>query len=364
MLEGAGTRFGHRSPDSQRTGSSIHTEDRSPMNSSTADSAEAPVPPSAPPAAGAEGDYQMLRGALFGVGASLGYTAANIGLRYVSTANPVWVAFIKSLPTIALALPWLLIAASRDRSHWPRPRVVAMLIGGGIAGQIGGNICFQWSLDVIGLALAVPLTTGSLIIVGAIMARFLLGETISRRNLTACGIMILAVCLLSLEAPTALQAIRSTTGRGDWKLAMLGVAAACVPGIGYSLQNIAIRRALGNGTHIAAALLTVSTTGAIVAATWLQSTVGLVAIADATTSRMLSVMIIAGICNAAAFVAISEALRVTPIWFVYALSSSQVAMAAICGVWFFSEPLSVILIAGCLMTVFGLALMRGKAAGR
>lgn len=303
----------------------------------------------------------VFKGAMFGLLSSLGYTAANIGLRKVSYVNPVWVALIKSVPTIALALPWMIFAIQRGRAQIPKRNVVLMLVGGGIAGQIGGNICFQWSLDIIGLALAVPLTTGSLIIAGAIMARILLGETISPRNLVANAVMILAVCVLSLGAPDALKAIKSTTGTGNWSLAMLGVLAACAPGIGYSIQNIAIRRALTNGTHIATALFTVSTTGAIVAIVWLQATVGLATIASSTSSATLTIMLTAGICNAAAFVAISEALRLTPIWFVYALSSSQVAMAAVCGVWLFDERLSPTLVAGSVLTILGLAIMRAKS---
>lgn len=303
----------------------------------------------------------VFKGAMFGLLSSLGYTAANIGLREVSYANPVWVALIKSLPTIALALPWMIFALNRGGAKLPTRNGLAMLVGGGIAGQIGGNICFQWSLDVIGLALAVPLTTGSLIITGAIMARVLLGETISPPNLVANAVMILAVCVLSLGAPDALKAIKSTTGSGNWSLAMLGVLAACAPGIGYSIQNIAIRRELSNGTHIAAALFTVSTTGAIVAIVWLQATVGMVTIASSTGSATLAIMLTAGICNAAAFVALSEALRLTPIWFVYALSSSQVAMAAVCGVWLFDERLSPTLVAGSVLTMVGLVIMRANS---
>jgi DME family drug/metabolite transporter len=303
-------------------------------------------------------------GAIFGLLSSLGYTAANVGLREVSFVNPVWVAFIKSLPTIALALPWMMFAIAKGRAKLPPARVLAMLVGGGIAGQIGGNICFQWSLDVIGLALAVPLTTGSLIVAGAIMARVLLGETMSTGNLVANGIMIFAVCVLSLGAPGALAAIKSTTGSGNWQLAMLGVLAACAPGIGYSLQNIAIRRALIKETHVAVALLTVSTTGAIVAYAWIQATVGIASAASSTDFSTMTIMVTAGICNAAAFVALSEALRRTPISFLYALSSSQVAMAAICGVWLFDERLSFTLIAGSFLTIVGLAVMRATSKNK
>lgn len=303
----------------------------------------------------------VVKGAMYGLLSSLGYTAANIGLRQVAGVNPVWVAFIKSLPTIALALPWLIIAVKQKGVKLPDRKVMAMLIGGGVTGQIGGNICFQWSLNVIGLALAVPLTTGSLIVAGAIMARFLLGETISGRNLVANAVMILAVCVLSLGAPDALAAIKSTTESGKWRLAMLGVLAACAPGVGYSLQNIAIRRALTDGTHVAGALLTVSTTGVIVALVWLQATVGMASVVSSTSNTTLVIMLVAGICNAAAFVALSEALRLTPIWFVYALSSCQVAMAAICGVWLFGERLSATLVAGSALTMLGLIIMRANS---
>jgi drug/metabolite transporter (DMT)-like permease len=299
------------------------------------------------------------RGVLFGLLSSVGYTAANIFLRHVSDINPVWVCFVKSLPTIALTIPWLILATYRGSVRLPGRSAFAMLIGGGVAGQVGGNFCFQWSLDIVGLALAVPLTTGSLIIAGAILARVFLGETISRRNLIANAILIIAVCVLSLGAGDAFEKIHQTTD-GDWTLIVLGVIAACVPGIGYSLQNIILRRVLTNGNHMSAALLTISTTGALIAFFWLQVTVGFRAIVFQTDGTALVVMFCAGICNAAAFVALSAALRWTPIWFVYALSSTQLTLAAVFGVWLFHEPLSQTLIIGSALTIVGLAVMQTK----
>jgi DME family drug/metabolite transporter len=303
--------------------------------------------------------FDWIKGGSYGLLSSVGYTVANVCLREVSHMNPVWVALVKALPTIALTLPWLIFVVSSGRAKLPGKRAMAMLIGGGIAGQIGGNICFQWSLHVIGLALAVPLTTGSLIIAGATLARVLLGEKISKRNLSANGIMVLAVCILSLGAPSASKAIGFTGDEGTgWTWAFLGVVAACIPGLGYSLQNIAIRRALTQGTHIAAALLTVSTTATIVTILWLEATVSVSKVAQATSSAELNWLLAAGVCNAAAFVALSIALRLTPIWFVYALTSTQVAMAAVCGVWLFNEPATPTLVAGSLLTIVGLAMMR------
>ncbi len=305
-------------------------------------------------------DHLFGRGVLFGLLSSLGYATANIFLRYVSDSNPVWVSFIKSLPTIALTIPWLIIAARQGRVRLPGQRAFVLLIAGGFAGQIGGNFCFQWSLDIVGLALAVPLTTGSLIIAGAILARIFLGETISRRNLIANAVLIIAVCILSLGAGDAYSKIHQTTNDGDWTLIVLGVIAACVPGIGYSVQNIILRRVLTDGNHMSVALLTISTTGAMIAFFWLQVTVGFTSIASQTDGSTLLMMFIAGICNAAAFVALSAALRWTPIWFVYALSSTSLTLAAIFGVWLFDEPLSLTLIIGSVLTILGLAVMQTK----
>ena len=303
-------------------------------------------------------------GAFYGMVSALAYTTANICLREVSHHDPIWVAFIKSLPTMALTLPWLLLLLAKGRGVHPTPRQIYYLVWGGVIGQLGGNVCFQWSLDVIGLALAVPITTGSMILAGGVMGKVFLGESLSRQNIVANAMLVVAVCVLSLGAKDAFQAIRQSTGEGAWTMAALGIAAAFIPGIAYSIQNIMLRRMFSEGMHLSGALLTISTTGAIVALMVLGFAGRLETAVAKTDGAALGVMAGAGIFNAGAFVALSMALRMTPVWFVYALSSSQVALAAALGIWLFDEPASGALLVGVALTVVGLMTIRTRSRGR
>lgn len=297
-------------------------------------------------------------GALFGIASSLGYTATNICLRSVSSEHPTWVALIKSLPTILLALPWVLLVWRRGGGRMPTMQQLSLLIAAGVIGQLGGNIAMQWAFDVIGMAMTIPILTGSLIVSGALLAKLMLGETTSRQNLLANGVLVAAVAVLSLGAEDALQAVRATSS--SWRLAWLGIGAACLPGVAYSIQNVVLRRVLSDGCHLASALLSIAITGAIVAAVWLGAEGELPELVRGTSAPTYRMMFAAGIFNAAAFVTLSLALRMTPIWFVYALSSSQVALAALLGVWLFDESATATLGIGVAMTIGGLMLIRTK----
>ena len=304
------------------------------------------------------GGNRFAWGAAYGIASSIGYTATNVCLRQVSSLNPIWVSFLKALPTMALAAPWLIWAVARNKGAAPRGRQWWWLVMGGVVGQLGGNISLQWAFDVIGLAMAVPLTTGSLIVAGAWLSRQFLGETQSRQNMFANAILVGAVAVLSLGARDALQAVRKTTEDDGMWLAVLGIGAACLPGIAYSMQNIALRKVLNEGCHLAGALLTIASTGAAVAILWLTTAGNLGDAAKQCSPMDYRVIVAAGVLNALSFVALSLALRWSPIWFVYALSSSQVSMAAVLGVWVFQEPLSWSLVAGVALTVVGLLAIR------
>jgi uncharacterized membrane protein len=69
------------------------------------------------------------------------------------------------------------------------------------------------------------------------------------------------------------------------------------------------------------------------------------------------VMLLAGICNVVAFVALARALQLTTLVYVNALNASQVAMASVVGIVLFGEPASAGLATGVGLTVLGLLIM-------
>ena len=77
-----------------------------------------------------------------------------------------------------------------------------------------------------------------------------------------------------------------------------------------------------------------------------------------TTRHDLALMLMAGLFNALAFLALVKALQVASVVYVNALNASQAALAAVAGILFFREALSEQLALGILLTVLGLMLMK------
>ena len=72
-------------------------------------------------------------------------------------------------------------------------------------------------------------------------------------------------------------------------------------------------------------------------------------------------MMLAGACNAVAFVALTRCLQLTSVVYANLLNAGQAALAALAGVLIFREPASTGLVGGVLLTVVGLTILtRGK----
>ena len=80
-----------------------------------------------------------------GMLSAVGYTAANICLRYASDLDPVWVSCIKAVPTLMATAPFM-ISQLRAGTMFPSWRVFVIILLAGLVGQVGGNVMFQWSL--------------------------------------------------------------------------------------------------------------------------------------------------------------------------------------------------------------------------
>lgn len=301
----------------------------------------------------------VVLGTVCGLLAALGYTVANIGLRAVAHCDPAWVSCVKSFPTILVMAPWLVVLYFRGRSVMPSPRNVSLLVAAALVGQFGGNVAFQWSLGVIGLAFAVPLTTAAMIMTGAVLGRIVHHESLTRRTLVSMGLLIAATCVLSLGAGRVheqLPALHARFADAPLLLTAAGVAAAFVSGIAYAILGVVIRSVVADRGPIASILFIVATVGVTAVGAYGYSRIGWQGIV-ATSSWDYGAMALAGICNTAAFVCLTVALRETSVTYVNNLSASQTAMASLLGIVLFHEPLSVSLMTGVALTVVGLMLM-------
>jgi drug/metabolite transporter (DMT)-like permease len=296
-------------------------------------------------------------GTLCGLGSALGYTAANICLRAATNCDPIWVSAVKAVPTALFVAPWLLVLAWRGQKILPRGDVLGKLVLAGLVGQLGGNVLFQYSLGVIGVALTVPLTLGTIILGGAILGRIVLQEPLTQKTLASIFVLIVAISVLSLGADDAHRSVVGLAASADpWQLTR-GVAAAVTSGVAYAILGVVIRYGVTGRVSVPVTLGVISLAGIVSLGAGSLWRIGWQGMLD-TSGRDLQVMVLAGLFNAVAFLAIAKSFQFASVVYVNALNATQAAMAAVAGVLFFQEAKSAELGLGVILTVVGLLLMR------
>lgn len=292
-------------------------------------------------------------GVACGLIAAVGYTAANICLRAAADVDPIWVSAIKTIPVLAASGLLLLRNFAVGRLN-PLPRwMLVELAVAGLVGHLLGNVAFQWALGVIGVALDVPITMGTIIASGAVLGWLLLGERVTTRGAVSLVLLATAIALLSLGGDAAAP-------DAPWRRVAAGVAAACLAGSAYSYLGIAIRRSRVNGAPLGVPLFLVSGMGAMALFPFAAIRLGYSGMA-ATTAAEWRYMIGAGVFNALAFFALTHSFKVLNVVAVNALNSAQIAMCALAGVWLFGEPATPWLTLGCGLTLAGLFLMERQS---
>jgi drug/metabolite transporter, DME family len=291
----------------------------------------------------------MLLGTVFALAAAIACTAANICLRAVAHCDPYWVSCIKAAPTMLLAGGWLLWRQQRGQSNWPGAVALATWTVVGLVSQLLGNLAFQYALGLIGIAVTVPLTFGTVILSGAVLGRVWLGERIAARAAWAMALLSAAIVVLSFDA-------RAEKPASDaWQLA-LGVATACAAGLGYALLGVELRRRVKAPTPLATTLFIISTTGFLSLGMCSLLRAGIDGL-WATSTGDFGQMWLAGVFNAVAFLVLSKALEFAPVAQVNAVYSTQTAFSAVAGIFVFGETFTLPLAIGIAITIAGLIVL-------
>lgn len=277
------------------------------------------------------------------------------------------------MPTVLLAAPWVAWRRWKGHTLFPSLRLLLLVVFIALLGQLGGNISFQYALGKIGIALDVPLTLGTMIVVSAVLGRWLLGDTISAQMAFAGLVLIVAMFVLGWGADEANRAIESEhsstleqAATNRWNT-VLGVSAAGFAGFAYCCLSLTIRFATRHGALPSTVVATVGVAGLISLFVLTLVRCGVAPIV--TASRWdYAYMAGAGIFNYLAFITLTKALQISSVFFVNALNASQTAMAAMAGIVIFGEPASTTLGAGIALTIIGLLLMTKRtkptASGR
>jgi drug/metabolite transporter (DMT)-like permease len=294
-------------------------------------------------------------GTLCGLVAAVGYTACNLCLRAVMEVDPFFVSTIRAIPTVVILAPIVLARPFSGQALLPPWRIVAILAVTGLAGHVVGNGSFQYGLGIVGVALAVPLCLGSMIVGGATLGRVVLNEPITFRMALGLALLVAAIFVLSGGAQKASESVHALTPSGQ---VGLGVAACCASGVFYAVMGAVLRHATRGLSTLSQSLTIVSTVGLVglaVASCWSVSSTEL----NAVTTNQVLMMLAAGVFNAIAFVALTRALQLMPLVYVHALNATQATMAAIAGVLIFGEAQSSFLVSGVVLTIAGLLFMHG-----
>lgn len=289
---------------------------------------------------------------MFGLIATAFYTLVSVILRDLADdTDPYWVSCIKAVPTLAAAL-WLIAQRRRRGQPVQLPwRLVPVLVLVGVIAQVGGNAGSQWSFEVIGLAISIPLMFGTLILGSAGIGIVLYQERLSRRRILAVALIIAAVAVLSLAVHA--RGEENVPGTAVNSLAALGVLIACLSGIAYAVSHAAIRSFTSETVPLSVPLAVFSLVGIVVLGAFSVGRMGWDGIA-ATTANQWWRMWAAGVVNAIAYFSLGRALQSLPIVQVNIITASQVALNAIVGVFIFLEPSSLSLWTGVLLTMVGL----------
>ena len=248
--------------------------------------------------------------------------------------DPVWVSAIKALPTATLVFPWLVLMTRRGQSLVPSIGMVAAIAAAGLGGQVVGNVSFQYALTVLGVALTVPLTLGGMIVAATILGRVFLHEPVTPRAVVSLTLLLVAICVLSVGARDAGESVDRVAATPAHLIA--AVAAGCLSGLAYAVLNVVIRYTVLRGMPLPTTLFTVSLVGILALSTISWVRLGTATLL-ATEPRDLGLMLLAGVCNTVAFLALTKSLQLTSVVYVNALNATQAMLAALAGVMIFGE---------------------------
>jgi drug/metabolite transporter, DME family len=292
------------------------------------------------------------------IASSLIYTLTNILLRRLSTdVDPLLPSAVKATVTLLFFLPSVVLAIRAGQKMLPSPRGTAVLLFVSLLNQVVGNVGFQFSLGVLGMALAIPLCTGAMVIGSALMGRFILREPLHRGLLLALLVLSASIFLFRGGAEDARQSLIDAPLQElkQWS-ALAGVAAALLSGLAYAALSVTIRGVLARDVNRLTPILAVVLVGTVVLwpwALWKLEIAGLAAVAG----WQWQLMLFAGLGNAVAFLFLAISLQLLPVAWVNAINVSQVGMAAVGGLLFFGEPSSLWLWIGLVVMATGFAML-------
>jgi drug/metabolite transporter (DMT)-like permease len=247
---------------------------------------------------------------------------------------------------------------------FPPLKILFILLLAGLVDQLLGNLAWQWSVGIVGLAVTVPAAFGVMIIGSAIFGRFILGERVTPRSMGAIGLLLFSLILLSLGAESAGEvmaksshaSIADPVPASASLLVAEAVVVAGVAGAAFALLSIAIRHTMNAATQQSTLMFIITGIGVITLGPISIHRQGLDGLLS-TSGEQLAWMVAAGFFNLLGFMGYTKGLHLTTVVHANVLSASQVAMAAVAGILVFQESPNLWLLLGVALTLTGIFLI-------
>lgn len=288
------------------------------------------------------------------IGAAVFYALTNALMRQVATNVDPWLPqAMRASVTLLFFLPFFLMAGVSGRRLFPDRWGFGCLVAVSVLSQLAGNVTLQYAMGVLGVALTIPVCTGAMVILGAVLGRYLLGERLDLRLWIGLAVLVTSVFLFQVgsEPARAVMIVEQKAGIAVWS-AGAAILASIIAGGAFAALSVTIRSVTKGSSHPLAPIMIVSAVGVTLlwpGVLWRETEPGLAGV----HAWQWQVMFAAGMGNALAFLCLTTALRNLPVNQVNAINVSQVALSALAGVWFFSEPSSIWLGLGLLVMGIG-----------
>lgn len=210
------------------------------------------------------------------------------------------------------------------------------------------QVCFFAGVSRAGVALGTLVTIGSGPVFVGLLSWWLLREHPSRAWLTATGISVVGLALLTLD------------GLRDPSVDALGLLLALASGFGYAVYTVAAKRLMAQGHPSAEVMAGAFGLGGLllVPVLLLQPVAWL-----ATGSGLLMALWLGLGTTTAAYLLFGRGLRVLPAGPVATLVLAEPVVATLLGVLVLDERLGLLGWAGCALVIAGLAL-QGASSSR
>jgi drug/metabolite transporter, DME family len=311
---------------------------------------------------------RMRLGTLCCIGAALGYSISNTFIRFLSVnIDQIWIVTIRESTASLFLLPLLLYEARNGRLSWGTPRARWTIIGCTSIMQLFANIPSVWAMSKVGMVVAVPIFLGINLVFAAIWGQLLLKQKVTLNAILAIGLLIVAILVFNFGATEVHESIAETVEThetfgfiGNGWITTLAVLAACLAGLAFSQEGIAMTYAMEQGMSIVAVAWIVPTVGMVLFLpikmmmtdwSFVNSVINL--------DHIQIIIAILGMClaNASSFLMVTTGFRLITVVHVNVINSSQVALCAVCGILFFNEPASPLIVLGLVLSIIGITLI-------